>query len=76
MRFATAPNMRWFENWRYRQENAQEWRYIYRYEQLRGIEDEGQLTVIDGGNLQLLGDPAFNVFVRNHRIKLVEVTNR
>ena len=67
--------MRWFENWRYRQENPAEWRYIYRYEQLRGIEDGGQLTIVDGGNTQLLADPAFNVFVRNHRIELIRVTN-
>jgi hypothetical protein len=65
--------MIWFENWRFRQENPSEWRYIYRYEQLRGLEAGTSLTIIDGGNTQLLGDPAFNIFVRNHHIELINV---
>ena len=66
----------WFESWIGKQEHPEEWRYVYRLDQLHGLPRPGQLHVIDGGNRQLINEPGFVSTLAAYGITQVIETNR
>ncbi len=67
----TAPYREYFERWAYYTVDPDGYQYVYRIEQLQGINDT-TILVIGGGNLQLL-TPEFAVLARHSNITLKEI---